>query len=94
MLGHELGLYGLLGRSKILRHIFYLQVHPELKYLTTLVQLGIHGVSKNFGLQELTDYEQCMFDNAVACLAADITKGEKYTGTQSECPKITKKLKL
>ncbi|VEN48821.1 unnamed protein product [Callosobruchus maculatus] len=66
------------------------KVHPEAKYLTTLVQLGIHGVSKNFGLQELTDYEQCMFDNAVTCLAADITKGETYTGTESQCPRAKK----
>nr|CAH7733320.1 unnamed protein product [Callosobruchus chinensis] len=63
------------------------KVHPDLKYLTTLVELGIQGVSKNFGLQELTDYEQCMLDNAVTCLAADITKGEKYAGPQSECPR-------
>nr|CAH7733323.1 unnamed protein product [Callosobruchus chinensis] len=68
-------------------NFFHLQVHPDLKYLTTLVELGIQGVSKNFGLQELTDYEQCMLDNAVTCLAADITKGEKYAGPQSECPR-------
>ncbi|CAH2000492.1 unnamed protein product [Acanthoscelides obtectus] len=66
------------------------KVHPELKYLSTPVQLGIHGVSKNLGLQELTDYEQCMFDNVVTCLAADITKGEKYIGTHAECSRHAK----
>ncbi|CAH2010563.1 unnamed protein product [Acanthoscelides obtectus] len=65
-------------------------VHPELKYLSTPVQLGIHGVSKNLGLQELTDYEQCMFDNLVTCLAADITKGEKYIGTHAESSRHAK----
>ncbi|KAH1009543.1 hypothetical protein HUJ04_001882 [Dendroctonus ponderosae] len=56
------------------------KVHPFLKYLATPLLLGPLGVTKNFGLPKLSDFEQCMFDNAVPILANDIKKGEKSVG--------------
>jgi len=54
------------------------KVHPFLKYLATPLLLGPNGIVKNLGLPKFSDFEQCMFDNAVPVLAHDIKRGIFY----------------
>ncbi|KAL1497759.1 hypothetical protein ABEB36_008662 [Hypothenemus hampei] len=56
------------------------KVHPFLRYLSTPLLLGPNGIAKNLGLPKFTEFEQCIFDNAVPVLAVDIKKGEKAVG--------------
>ncbi|CAG9764100.1 unnamed protein product [Ceutorhynchus assimilis] len=61
-------------------------VHPYLKYLSTPLLLGMYGVQKNLGFSKMTDYEQCMFDNAVTLIAKDIKRGEHSAGVHEPGP--------
>lgn len=56
------------------------KIHPQLKYLATPLHLGLNGVMKNLGIPNLTDYESCLFDNAIPILTNDIKKGEQHAG--------------
>ncbi|KAJ8964721.1 hypothetical protein NQ314_004686 [Rhamnusium bicolor] len=62
------------------------KVHPQLKYLSTPLLLGPNGVAKNLGIPELSDFESCMFDNAIPTLISDIKMGEKFVGVQDPPP--------
>ncbi|KAJ3642385.1 hypothetical protein Zmor_025178 [Zophobas morio] len=55
-------------------------VHPQLKYMVTPLVLGPGGVVKNFGVPTLSDYEECLLENAIPLLAEDIKKGEFVGG--------------
>ncbi|RZC33645.1 malate dehydrogenase, mitochondrial [Asbolus verrucosus] len=54
--------------------------HPQLKYMVTPLLLGPGGITKNLGIPELTDYELCLFENAIPLLAEHIKKGEFVGG--------------
>lgn len=66
------------------------KVHPFLKYLATPLLLGPNGIIKNLGLPKFSDFEQCMFDNAVPVLAHDIKRGIilQITHTQHRASKV------
>lgn len=59
------------------------KVHPQLKYLATPLMLGLNGVMRNLGIPKLTEFESCMFDNAIPILTNDIKRGEQFAGVAS-----------
>ncbi|CAH1119185.1 unnamed protein product [Phaedon cochleariae] len=62
------------------------KAHPQLKYLSTPLQLGPNGILRNFGLPELSEFESCMLDNALPTLIGDIKRGEKHAGVVDPPP--------
>lgn len=68
------------------------KVHPFLKYLATPLLIGPNGIIKNLGLPKFSDFEQCMFDNAVPVLAHDIKKGLQFN--QKLYLKISTKIEI
>lgn len=52
--------------------------YGDLRYLATPVQLGIGGVQHNMGVPPLSDYEDCLMQNAAALLRDDIKMGESF----------------
>lgn len=61
------------------------KIHPQLKYLATPLLLGLNGIMKNMGIPKLTEFESCMFDNAIPVLINDIKRGEQYAGVLPSC---------
>ncbi|XP_030761667.1 uncharacterized protein LOC115886577 [Sitophilus oryzae] len=62
------------------------KVHPYLKYCSSPLLLGPNGITRNLGIPKLSDFEQCMLDNAVPLLANDIKKGEHTVGIYEPPP--------
>lgn len=55
--------------------------------MLTNVQANISdGVMKNFGLPQLTDYEKCLFENAVQILEEQIKAGQLLAGIEEPPP--------
>ncbi|XP_060528913.1 malate dehydrogenase, mitochondrial-like [Cylas formicarius] len=78
---------GIQGYADIIETAFVpSSVHPYVKYLATPLLLGSNGVMKNLGIPSLTDFEQCMFDNAIPLLTSDIRRGEECVGIHDPPP--------
>lgn len=55
--------------------------HPQLRYMVSPILLGPQGVQTNLGLpDDMSDYETCLFENAIPVLVDDIKKGELLGG--------------
>ncbi|KAJ8912638.1 hypothetical protein NQ315_015150 [Exocentrus adspersus] len=69
------------GYPEIIESAFvFSKAHPQLKYLSTPLLLGPNGIVKDLGVPKLSDFESCMFDNAIPTLVSDIKRGEKFVG--------------
>lgn len=71
-------LRGLSGEQNVIECSYVRSDVTEAKYFSTPLLLGKCGIEKNLGLGKLSDFEQCLVQEAVPELKKNIEKGEKF----------------
>lgn len=53
-------------------------LYSNVKYLATPLELSLCGIQKNLGIPPLSEYEECLLQNAVVMIKQDIKLGEEF----------------
>lgn len=53
-------------------------LYSNVKYLATPLELNLAGIQKNLGIPPLSEYEECLLQNAVVMIKQDIKRGEEF----------------